>query len=135
MANDENARPFYLINNSYEIELNDLKSGENHFSVVNKVTKERQNGTFFITAYDVEQEILGSNKKALISLARNSEGLSYYPTQIKDLIQKLLNDQEYFAVQKENKKMISLIDWKWLLGIIILSLSSEWFIRKYRGLI
>jgi len=135
MANDENARPFYLINNSYEIELNDLKSGENHFSVVNKVTKERQNGTFFITAYDVEQEILGSNKKALISLARNSEGLSYYPTQIKDLIQKLLNDQEYFAVQKENKKMISLIDWKWLLGIIILSLSSEWFIRKYKGLI
>jgi len=30
--------------------------------------------------------------------------------------------------------MISLIDWKWLLGLIVLSLGLEWSIRKYRGL-
>jgi len=135
IENKENAKPFYLINNSYEVELDDLKSGENQFSVVNKGTNERQNGTFFIAEYAVEQEVLQANKEDLISLANNSDGQSYYPAQLKDLIQKLLDDKQYFTIQKENKKMISLIDWKWLLGIIILSLSSEWFIRKYRGLI
>jgi len=64
----------------------------------------------------------------------NSEGELFYQDQFADLKQVLLENPSFRSVEKENIKMISLIDWKWLLGLIVLSLSLEWSIRKYRGL-
>ena len=46
----------------------------------------------------------------------------------------LLSDDSYIPVQKSRKKNVPLIDWEYLLGIIILALSAEWFLRKYYGL-
>ena len=129
------AIPFFRVNNYYEMHLSDLKNGEYNFSVINKITKEKQKGTFSIAEYAIEQEVLSANTESLSFLANNSNGQSFYPTHLNDLRQILLSDKKYSSIQKENKKMISLIDWKWLLSIIILSLSLEWLIRKYRGLI
>jgi hypothetical protein len=135
MDGDDKAIPFYRTNNNYEVQLSDLKTGEYNFLVINKMNGERRNGTFSIVEYAVEQELLNTNVEGLVSLAINSNGQSFYPSQLNDLRQLLLSNQQYTALQKENKKMISLIDWKWLLGIIVLSLSLEWLLRKYRGLI
>ncbi len=135
MDGDSKAIPFYRVNNNYEVQLSDLKSGDYQFTVINKLSKEKKNGTFSIAEYAVEQELLNTNVDGLVTLANNSNGQSFYPSQLNDLRHLLLSNQEYIAIQKENKKMISLIDWKWLLGIIVLSLSLEWLIRKYRGLI
>jgi hypothetical protein len=50
------------------------------------------------------------------------------------MIDVLLNDNRYQQVQKREQKVVPLIDWKYLLGLIVLILSAEWFIRKYNGL-
>ena len=39
------------------------------------------------------------------------------------------------SIQKESKNVIPLIDWKYLLALIVMALASEWFIRKFNGLI
>ena len=71
----------------------------------------------------------------LQKLARNSDGELFLPSQIKDLLKRFLNSDDYVVVQQENTLIKALINWKWLLALIVLSLGSEWFIRKYNGLI
>ena len=68
-------------------------------------------------------------------LAESSEGLLFYPSQSDELIRALLEDPDFIPVEKSETKKISLIDQRWLLALIVLSLSIEWIIRKYRGLI
>jgi len=126
--------PFQLRNDYYELKITDLKSGDYNFIVKNKQNKNKAVGSFTVANYQVEHEIKYSNIRSLDALALNSNGKSYYPNQIKDLIKNLVENQDYTSVQKENKIMVSLIDWKWILSLIVLSLSLEWFIRKYRGL-
>ncbi len=126
---------FYLKDNYYEVQLIDFDEGNYNFTVANKQNDKKQSGTFNVGKYSVEQELLQANSKDLEAIAENSKGKSFYPSQFNELSELLLINQEFVSIQKENKKIISLIDWKWLLGVIILSLSLEWFIRKYRGLI
>jgi hypothetical protein len=68
-------------------------------------------------------------------LATNSNGKAYFVEDTKSLIDELLNDERFVTIQKSSKNVVPLIDWKFLLAIIALSLSAEWFIRKYNGLI
>ena len=82
----------------------------------------------------MEQELNYSNVKDMNTIAINSGGSSFYPKQKSQLIDLLLQNKKFTSTQKEVKSTDSLIDWRWLLGIIIVSLTLEWFIRKYRGL-
>jgi hypothetical protein len=55
--------------------------------------------------------------------------------QVDELIQSLLTNENYKPIQKEIIKKTPVIDWVWLLIIIVLALGTEWFIRKYNGLL
>ena len=46
-----------------------------------------------------------------------------------------LKDERYLPIQKSSKNIVPLIDWKYLLFLIVLTLAIEWFLRKYNGLI
>lgn len=128
-------RPFYLNGTIYELNLNDLQSGDYSFTVSNAQNNKRVNGLFTVIDYSVEQQESQANKNDLSILANNSGGKTFYPNQMEDLYQYILKNENLVSIQKIKIKTTSLIDWKWLLGLIVLSLSLEWFIRKYRGLI
>jgi hypothetical protein len=57
------------------------------------------------------------------------------PNQVEQLIKKLLENPDYKALEKASIQKTPLIDWYWLLILIVLSLSVEWFVRKYNGLL
>jgi hypothetical protein len=59
----------------------------------------------------------------------------FYKEESENLIQNLLQSTVYFTVQKSSVKARNLIDWRWILFLIISLLSAEWFIRKYFGAI
>ena len=94
-----------------------------------------KSGGFKILEYNVEQQFLNANVSKLQNLATNSQGSSFFIDDINRLIERLLSDERFAIVQKSTKKVVPLIDWKFLLAFIALSLSAEWFIRKYNGLI
>ena len=71
----------------------------------------------------------------LKALAKKNEGIAYFINNTSALEDDLINDSRFATIQKSTKKVVSLIDWKLLLLSIILTLSAEWFIRKYNGLI
>lgn len=130
----EESIPFYVNNNAYETQIPTLKEGKYEFDIINKNSKKKQSGSFMVVPFTLEQEKTRANVESLIRLSINSEGQLFFQDQFQDLKQVLLGNPSFKSVERENIKMISLIDWKWLLGLIVLSLSSEWLIRKYRGL-
>ncbi|MFV0570825.1 MAG: VWA domain-containing protein [Xanthomarina gelatinilytica] len=127
--------PFILKNNYYQVDLSNLPASEYEFVVSATNEKISKSGTFKILDYNIEQQFLNANHNKLHQIANNNNGKSYFVANSNELIPDLLNDERYRAIQKSHKNVVPLIDWKYLLILIVLSLSAEWFIRKYNGLI
>ncbi|WP_248722955.1 VWA domain-containing protein [Seonamhaeicola sp. ML3] len=127
--------PFVLRNNNYQVDLSSLTPSEYDFTVSATNEKISKSGSFTILEYDVEQQFLNANVTKLEQLATNSQGRSYFIGNTENLVDDLVNDKRFVSVQKSHKNTIPLIDWKFLLAIIAMCLSAEWFLRKYNGLI
>ncbi|TYA71902.1 VWA domain-containing protein [Seonamhaeicola marinus] len=127
--------PLVLKTNNFQADLSNLKAGEYNFTVKANSANISKSGSFTILEYNVEEQFLNANVTKLQQLATNSGGNSYFIDNTSRLVNDLINDERFVSVQKSNKNIIPLIDWKILLAIIALSLSVEWFLRKYNGLI
>ncbi|TQD39059.1 vWA domain-containing protein [Haloflavibacter putidus] len=123
--------PFILQNKTYLVDLSNLQPGEYNFTVSIKNKPISKKGSFSIVDFDVEKQFFSANTQGFRKIADSL----YYPNSVDNLINNLTNNKKYQAVQKEEIKKASLIDWYYLLAIIIACLSAEWFIRKYNGLI
>lgn len=134
-TNDEKSLPFVLKNMSYEVDLSGLEAGNYSFTVNVNTENISKSGEFKILEYNVEQQFLNANVNKLQTLANDSDGTSYLIDNTSKLTYDLINDTRFATIQKSIKKVVPLIDWKYLLGLIALSLAAEWFIRKYNGLI
>ena len=78
---------------------------------------------------------MNANVTKLQQVATNTKANSYFVANTDDLFQDLLKDERFATIQKSSKNVVPLIDFKYLLGLLILSLAIEWFLRKYNGLI
>ncbi|MFT4803715.1 MAG: hypothetical protein ACI9YE_000910 [Psychroserpens sp.] len=134
-TDDVKSYPFVLKNTAYEIDLSGLEAGNYSFTVTVNNENISKSGELKILDYNVEQQFLNANVTKLQALATNSEGTSYFIDNTSTLTYDLINDSRFATIQKSTKKVVPLIDWKYLLALIALSLSTEWFIRKYNGLI
>lgn len=126
--------PFLLQRNAYEIDLSNLTPGDYSFTVTVQNQGLARSGSFTIVPFEVEQQFLNANVAALSQVALNTDGKRYTISTIDPLITSLLNDTRYRPVQKSTENVVPLIDWKWLLGLLVLLLAIEWFMRKYNGL-
>ncbi|MEL4308427.1 vWA domain-containing protein [Joostella sp. CR20] len=127
--------PMLYSGNMYEVDLNSLAAGDYEFTVSVPAENIKASGNFTILKYDVEQQFVNPDVKRLQILADNTSGTMFYYHDFLELKEQLLADDRFQTVQKEKLTKEPLIDWQWLLGILVLSLSVEWFLRKYYGLI
>lgn len=127
--------PMLLKNNFYEVDLNTLDAGNYDFTVSVKDQGIARSGSFTILEFNVEQQFLNADVTKLGRLATNTGGTPFFTDQTEALIDVLINEENYKPTQKTDQKVVPLIDWKYLLGWIVLALSIEWFVRKYNGLI
>lgn len=127
--------PLLLKGGFYEIDLSNLEAGTYKFTV--KVEDENLNrsGTFRILDFNPEKQLISANYKKMGRLASKSNGHLYFLNNLDDLQSELTTSGKFLPVQKTKENVVSLIDFRILLGLIALSLTSEWFIRKYNGLI
>lgn len=133
--NKQRKIPFVLNNNVYSCSLVGLQPGDYTFKVLVENSNFSKNGSFRVLDYSIEEQFINANYKALSTLASNTKGKLLYPNTLDQNLNEFVKDSSYKQVQKNTKKITPLIDWKWLLLILIVSLSLEWFIRKYRGLV
>ncbi|MDO6676382.1 VWA domain-containing protein [Tenacibaculum sp. 1_MG-2023] len=125
--------PFSLFNNSYQVSVEGLASGEYSYTVTVQNQNISSSGRFKIEDYQIEEQFTNANFKKLEQLASKTDGATVYVDKIDDLLKKIQEDASFYTTQKSITKKQSLVDWKWLLLLIVILLSTEWFVRKYYG--
>ena len=126
--------PFILKGNYYELDLSNLDAGSYNFSVEVKDKGLTRSGGFTIIPFEAELQFLNADTKALQQLAVQTRGEMFTINKAENLINRLSSDERYRPIQKSIEKVVPLIDRKWLLGLVVLFLAIEWFMRKYHGL-
>lgn len=122
-------------NSSYTVNLDGLSAGSYNFSVKELNSKTTYSSHFEILDFDIEKQFVNPDVEKLSQLALQTQGKEYYPDQADALIKSLLDNEEYKSIQKNNITKTPLIDWVWLLVLISILLATEWFVRKYNGLL
>ena len=122
-------------NTDFKVNLDGLEVGKYDFVVKELNSNSVYNGYFEILDFDIEKQFVNPDLAKLTQLANQTKGQLLFPDKVDLLIKSLLENEEYKSVQKSIIKKIPLIDWVWLLIILVLSLASEWFLRKYNGML
>jgi len=122
-------------NTDYKVNLDGLDVGKYDFIVRELHSNSVYKGTFEILDFDIEKQFVNPDLAKLTQLANQTKGQLLFPDQVDLLIKSLLENEEYKSIQKSIIKKIPLIDWTWLLIVLIISLASEWFLRKYNGML
>jgi hypothetical protein len=135
ISEEKKSFPFILKNNYYQVDLSSLPASEYLFTVNATNENISKSGSFKILDYNIEQQFLNADVIKLQQISKSSNGNSYFVTNSNSLVNDLLQDERYKPIQKSHKNVVPLIDWKYLLALIVFCLSAEWFIRKYNGLI
>jgi hypothetical protein len=127
--------PMLLKGTNYDASLDDLDAGSYEFTVIEPEEKLSRSGQFQIIDFNLEEQFLAADYKKLNRFSKSSGGQLYFPEQIELLIENLANDNRFIPVQKSKRNVVSLIDFRYLLILMVLALAIEWFIRKYNGLL
>lgn len=121
--------------NAYQVNLDGLSAGSYAFTVKELNTNSTYSGRFEILDFDIEKQFVTPDYSKLAQLAEQTKGKAFLPAQVNQLIAQLLADDSYKAIEKEKLTKTPLIDWVWLLVLIAICLSTEWFVRKYHGML
>lgn len=121
--------------NAYYLNLSTLNEGEYTIEASTKLGDKllTDKASFVVKENNIEQNDLVARHGDLFTLSQKTNGKMVYPNEFNKLKQYLKDNQNIKPTiyeNLENKRFISLW-WYWLL--IALSLSAEWFLRKYWG--
>ncbi|MDG1397497.1 MAG: VWA domain-containing protein, partial [Polaribacter sp.] len=125
--------PFSLVNNSFQTKIADLSSGNYEYRVTVLEENISETGRFIITEFEIENQFTSANVEKLKKLANNSGGKLFYADQIDELTSELIKNQTFYTIQESTVKPQNLINWRWILFLVISLFTLEWFIRKYYG--
>lgn len=132
---ETNTFPLLLKSNFYEVNLSNLEPGDYTYKVSVSEEPLSVSGSFSVLEFNVEQQFLNANVDKLSRLSNTTNGTPYFIDNFSELEQDLLNDTRYVTIQKSEQKIVTLLDWKILLLILVALLAIEWFSRKYFGMI
>ena len=126
---------FLFNNNGYKLNLSNLPSGTYSYNI--KVRNESliKKGQFVINSFDIEAQFINPDVTNLSQLATNGQNKLYTITQSNQLISNLMADENFKPIQKETINQLPLINWKYLLAVLLVLLTFEWLLRKYNGLL
>ena len=89
-------------------------------------------GEFLVTAQNIESQNLTADFGLLRKIAANSGGKFYQLDQVNNLSTDLQKTEAKSLIHSE-ETFNPLINLKWLFFILLVLISTEWFVRKYKG--
>ena len=120
---------------NYKANLEGSLPGSYDFTVKEKKSGAVYKGFFEVIDFDIEKQFVSPNFAKLQELAVQTEGNVLMPNQVEAFLEQLAQNPSYPTIEKQIKKRIPLIEWYFLLILLVITLGSEWFVRKYHGLI
>jgi len=136
-ATTKQAKNYDLLkgNNFFSVNLDGLTAGKYNFTVKELNSNTSYSSHFEILDFDIEKQFVNPDVLKLKQLALQTNGKAFFENQADDLINSLLENKEYKSIEKNISTKTPVIDWIWLLVLIVALLTTEWFVRKYNGLL
>ncbi|MCC6369511.1 MAG: VWA domain-containing protein [Bacteroidia bacterium] len=117
---------------SYKLNIGQLPAGDYAYeaSVKNNNQLMLKKGNFSVKEVLSEKINSVANHQLLFQLANRTKGKVFYPNQTNKLKEALLGNETIKPITYSQNNVTPLIEQRWLIGLIILLLASEWFLRK-----
>lgn len=138
ITNSEDKNFTYTFNrtsNAYHLNAGQLQAGVYHYEAHVKQGAQlyTAKGEFTVTPVQVEATNLVANHQLLYQLAKEHGGKMIFPNQLAGLTDLLKNKDDIKPVIYTHTSYSPLIDMKWIFFLLLLLISTEWFIRKWSG--
>ena len=130
---EQKVYPFSLVTTSYKVQIEGLVSGDYSYVVSVEGESVKKLGKFKVADFQIEEQFTNANKEKLAALANATNGKLFNSLEQGELIDNLVQNKNYYTLQKSIEKEQGIIQWQWLLFLIIGLLTLEWFLRKYYG--
>jgi hypothetical protein len=120
---------------SYQLDAGALPVGDYSYSASTQNGKNqfKAAGQLSVKALNLETRQSAANHGLLQTLAKQSGGQMLQPNEIGKLADMIHKNDNIKTVVYEDKHYSDIIDVKWLFVLILLLLSTEWFLRKREG--
>ncbi|MCZ4245586.1 hypothetical protein [Pedobacter punctiformis] len=90
-------------------------------------------GSFYINALIAEYQQTTANHQLLNTISKQSNGKLFMPADLLKIADEILKNENIKTISYEDRRYDELINMKWLFGLILILLGTEWFLRKRNG--
>ncbi|MDR1950619.1 MAG: hypothetical protein LBP96_00135, partial [Bacteroidales bacterium] len=126
---------FSPVGNVYKLRAGLLPIGDYTYIAQTKLGNQNHQvqGRFSVRAMNVEQLNLRADHHLLNLIATQTDAEMVYPNQLKELQNLLVSREDAKPVTYVEKGFHELLNLKWILILLILILSVEYFLRRFYG--
>ncbi len=126
---------FARAGNYYKLSLGTLRSGRYTWHAETKFNGKsyEKNGVFVVEDLRLEDLSTHASHGILKAIATGSGGKFYTLGQTAQLLDEIGKREDIASVAYKESTFNDLIDYKWLLFLLVLLLTAEWFIRRWLG--
>ncbi len=126
---------FTRTDNAYELNTSKMPAGEYKYIATTKLDGKvlKKRGSFTVSTLDIEQAKDHSNRSLLLALSGKTGGKMIYPSMMERLYEMVPAEHQIKPIAYQSIRTRPLIHLKWPLFLLILTLSFEWFLRRYYG--
>lgn len=121
--------------NSYSLNLGNFAAGKYTYScsVAFNGKSYAGSGSFTVVYQNIEEVNTTADFGTLNQLAKNYSGEFVFASALSTLQEKIKANQQIKNVIRSESHTEPLINWKWLFFILLISLGTEWYLRKTNG--
>lgn len=133
-AGDNKSYTFVPSSNYSVLEIANLKEGIYKYEAVATLggKDEKVRGSLIVKELKLEEMVQKANFDVLDNMATNSQGHFFTLSEVPEMMNQI-DQMNHTGVLHQEEQNLSIINVYWILLLIILLVSSEWFIRKYNG--
>ena len=119
----------------YSLSAGQFPQGEYNYTAQVKVGDKIFTKSGIVVVKEIVSERMNTlaNHQILYQLSKESGGKLFYKNQFAQLQKEILESATIKSITYTHKQLSDLVNLKWILAIIILLLSVEWFFRKRNG--
>lgn len=126
---------FSRTDKNYTLNAGQFPSGRYSFTAEVKLGEQlyRQQGEFSVNALQVENASTVADHQVLFALSDRTGGRLFNPEAVLQLADSIRAREDVKPVSFQEKKLSELINLPWVFFLLVILLSTEWFIRKRSG--
>jgi len=120
---------------AYQLDAGTMAAGNYSYTASTSLggKKFTASGSFYVNALIAEYQQTTANHQLLNTISKQSNGKLFMPADLLKIADEILKNENIKTISYEDRKYDELINMKWLFGLILILLATEWFLRKRNG--